>query len=362
METTLKDLFFNLAYYKKLGAEIKKAHASFSPDAFVKDATKNLRDLSLNQRMRQTSIVLKQHLPADYNKTLDIMFRVIPEIDGGYANLVFPDFVSQYGHDHFEASMEALKFFTQYGSSEFAIREFLKRDVNKTLAVMKKWADDKNHHVRRLASEGSRPRLPWSFKLDEVVKNPSLTLPILEKLKTDSELYVRKSVANHLNDFSKDHAALLIDTVKKWDLTHVHTAWIVKHACRTLIKKGDTNALGIFSFEKNTKVSVKKLKIINDKIKIGKVLEFSFDVISEKNKPQKLAIDFTIYYRKKLGELSPKVFKLREVTIQPNETLSFKKSQRMQDFTTRKHYPGKHKLEITVNGNKLASKEFMLVK
>src|SRR5688572_3342758 len=175
METTLKDLFFNPKYYRNLSAEISKVHSSFASDIFYKEVTKGIEPLSLNQRMRHTSVTLKKHLPNDYKKSVDILRRVLPSINAGYANLVFPDFVSVYGHDHFDASMEALHHFTQHGSSEFAIREFLKRDFHKTLAVMKKWAGDKNHHVRRLASEGSRPRLPWSFKLDEVVKNPKHT-------------------------------------------------------------------------------------------------------------------------------------------------------------------------------------------
>lgn len=362
MAATLKDIYFNTAYYKKLAAEIRKVYPKFSADGFIKDATLNLATLELNGRMRQTSITLRKHLPEDYKEALDILFAVIPQIDGGYANLVFPDFVGLYGHDDFDASMAALKLFTQFGSSEFAIREFLRRDFAKTIAVMKKWAVDENHHVRRLASEGSRPRLPWSFKLDAVVKDPSLTLPILERLKSDDELYVRKSVANHLNDFSKDHAEWLTHTVKNWDFSHEHTAWIVKHACRTLIKKGHPAALALFAFEKNTKVKVKKLRLEKNAIKIGGVLKFAFDVVSEKNKPQKLAIDFTVYYRKKSGELSPKVFKLKEATLGPGQTFSLSKSQRMQNFTTRQHYPGKHKLVITVNGMQLAEKSFELKK
>lgn len=362
MPTLLKDLYFNNAFYQKLAKEIQNVYPAFSSALFQKDAARNLAALELNQRLRQTSEALQKHLPSDYEEAIKILSAVIPRIDGGYANLVFPDFVGLYGHDHFNTSMATLKLFTQFGSSEFAIRVFLKRDFAKTIAVMKKWAGDENYHVRRLASEGSRPRLPWSFKLDAVVKNPALTLPILERLKSDDELYVRKSVANHLNDFSKDHAPLLVQTVKKWDLSHEHTAWIVKHACRTLIKKGDPAALALFAFEKDTRVKVKKLQLESAGIKIGGALQFAFDVTSEKNKPQKLAIDFTIYYRKKTGGLAPKVFKLKEVTLGPGQTLSLSKTQRMQNFTTRQHYPGKHKLAITINGNKLAEKTFELIK
>lgn len=362
MAATLKDIYFNEAYYRRLAAQVKKAYGTFSTEGFYKDATQNLAALELNGRMRQTSVALRKHLPQSYGETLSVLFAVIPHINAGYANLVFPDFVGLYGHDDFDASMAALKFFTQFGSSEFAIREFLKRDFKKTIAVMHQWAGDTNHHVRRLASEGSRPRLPWSFKLDAVIADPSLTLPILEKLRADDELYVRKSVANHLNDFSKSHAQLLIQTVKKWDLSNEHTAWIVKHACRTLIKKGDPAALAVFAFEKDTRVSVRNLKLAASKIKIGGVLDFSFAVVSQKKKPQKLAIDFTVYYRKKSGELSPKVFKLKEIVLGPGETFSCRKTQRMQNFTTRKHYPGKHRLVVTINGHKLAEKTFALVK
>ncbi|MBN8219619.1 MAG: DNA alkylation repair protein [Spirochaetes bacterium] len=362
MPTLLKDLYFNNAFYQKLAKEIQNVYPAFSTALFQKDAARNLAALELNQRLRQTSVALQKHLPSDYKEAIEILSAVIPRIEGGYANLVFPDFVGLYGHDLFDTSMAALKLFTQFGSSEFAIREFLKRDFAKTIAVMKKWAGDENYHVRRLASEGSRPRLPWSFKLDAVVKNPALTLPILERLKSDDELYVRKSVANHLNDFSKDHAPLLVQTVKKWDLSHEHTAWIVKHACRTLIKQGDPAALALFAFEKDTKVKVKKLRLESARIKIGGALQFAFDVTSEKNKPQKLAIDFTIYYRKKAGGLAPKVFKLKEVTLGPRQTLSLSKTQRMQNFTTRQHYPGKHQLVVTINGTEVAEKSFELVK
>lgn len=360
MAETLKDLYFNREFYKKLAVEIQKAHPAFAAETFRKDATTGLAALELNERMRQTSVALRKHLPQKYEQALEILITVIPHIEGGYANLVFPDFVGLYGHGNFTASMAALKHFTQFGSSEFAIREFLKRDFTKTIAVMKKWAIDDNHHVRRLASEGSRPRLPWSFKLDAVVKDPNLTLPILERLKSDGELYVRKSVANHLNDFSRDHAAWLTSTVKKWDLSHEHTAWIVKHACRTLIKKGHPAALALFAFEKNTKVKVEKLQLEKNTIKIGGVLKFSFDVVSQKSTPQKLAIDFVIHYRKKSGELSPKIFKLKEVTIGAFESISLSKSQRMQNFTTRQHYPGKHKLVVTINGISCAEESFEL--
>ena len=225
---------------------------------------------------------------------------------------------------------------------------------------MKKWAEDKNHHVRRLASEGCRPRLPWSFNLDEVVKNPNHTLPILEMLKTDKELYVKKSVGNNLNDFSRLHTDWMLKVVNSWDRKNEHTAWIVKHASRTLIKKGDARSLSVFDYEKSPKVKISKFQISNLKIKLGDKFSFSFDIISEKNKSQKLVIDYAIHYQKKSGEMSPKIFKLKDLDLKAKQTVSVSKSHNFQNLSTRKHYPGKHAVEIMVNGKSYGKREFVL--
>jgi 3-methyladenine DNA glycosylase AlkC len=355
----LKEMF-NENFYKNFAKEFSKVYKQFDSKKFVKEVTTSISDLSLNQRMRKTSEVLKHHLPSDYKKAVEIMKKVIPSTKGGYTNLVFPDFVGVYGHDDFESSMEALKYFTKFGSSEFAIREFLKRDFKKTIQVMQKWSVDENYHVRRLSSEGSRPRLPWSFKLDEVIKNPSSTKIILQNLKADEELYVRKSVANHLNDVTKENADYMLDLVNSWDKKNTHTAWIIKHASRSLIKKGHAGSLSVFDFEKNVKISAKNFKLNKRKIKLGERLTFEFDLVSEKNSSQKLVVDYIIHYRKKSGELSPKVFKLKEIDLRAKETVSISKSQVFKDFTTRKHFAGKHEVEIQVNGKGYGKLEFAI--
>lgn len=359
MADALKEMF-NKKFYEQLAQEFNKVDKIFHPEKFVKDVTKNIEQYSLNERMRNTSIVLKNYLPYDYKKSLELLFKVIPNIKRDYTSLIFPDFVGLYGHNDFNISMEALKHFTQFGSSEFAIREFLKRDFNKTIKVMNVWAEDKNHHVRRLASEGCRPRLPWSFKLDEVIKNPKTTLSILEKLNADEELYVRKSVANHLNDISKDNTDWMLQILNGWDKSNQNTYWIIKHASRTLIKKGNIQSLSLFDFEKNAKVNVANFKLNNSKLNLGEVLQFDFDVISEKSKAQKLVIDFAVHYVKKSGERSAKVFKLKEIDLKPKQTISISKKHRFQDFSTRKHYSGKHIIEILINGVSVHKKQFEL--
>jgi len=356
----LKELF-NKKFYVHLSNEIQKVFKGFNSANFLIDVTQNIDALSLNERMRNTSVVLKKYLPQDYKKAIEVLYKVIPNTQRGYTNLVFPDFVGLYGHDHFDISLEALKHFTQFGSSEFAIREFLKRDFNKTIKVMNHWAKDKNHHVRRLASEGSRPRLPWSFKLDEVINNPKSTQSILETLKSDEELYVKKSVANHLNDLSKDNTQHMLALIKAWDKSNAHTAWIVKHASRTLIKKGNVESLAIFEFEKNPKIKLQNFKILKPKIKLGESLEFNFDLISEKTKDQKLVIDYIIHYCKKGNELTKKVFKLKDLNLKPKQKINISKKQLLKDFSTRKHYTGTHFVEIQINGRVMQKLPFTLI-
>jgi 3-methyladenine DNA glycosylase AlkC len=353
----LKEMFGH-TFYKKLANTISSVHPPFSATRFVNEVTHNIEELSLNQRMRKTSLILHQHLPENYRQAIGILKEVVPQLNGGYTSLVFPDFVSQYGLSHFEESLDALKYFTSFGSSEFAIRVFLLQDFERTFKTMLNWSADENFHVRRLSSEGSRPRLPWSFKLDQVIKNPGITSPILENLKCDDELYVRKSVANHLNDISKDAPDHVLKLVNAWDKTHPHTAWIVKRGIRSLLKNGDKKSMNVFGLTKEVKVAIKKFSMANDVVRLNDILQFQFDVVSEKSKPQNLMIDYRIHYYKKSGIQSGKVFKLREITLPPGETISITKKQRFQDFTTRKLHSGEHVLEIIVNGEVVKRKRF----
>ena len=359
----LKELF-NKTFYQKLAEEFQKEDSNFNSKKFVAEVTNNLSALELNQRMRNTSVVLKNHLPADYKKSVEIMKKVIPNMNGGYTNLLFPDFVGLYGKDDLEFSLDALKYFTSYGSSEFAVREFLKHDFEKTIKTMKTWAKDKNHHVRRLASEGCRPRLPWSFKLDRVIENPKLTLPILEILKADDELYVRKSVANHLNDFSKEHPKLILELVKNWIGKSDHTDWILKHGSRTLLKRGDVKVLGHFGIIHNSAIECSNFKILLPKIKVGDYLNYSFALKNKSNKTIKLRIEYAMYFKVAGNNLDSyrgkKVFKISEREIEKKETLSFKCRHSFKLISTRNYYPGIQKIALIINGKEGKVAEFFL--
>lgn len=360
MAELLKEMF-NAAYYERLLQALVASFPRMDADAFRADVLHDLHTRALNPRMRHTSEMIRRHVPGDFRTVVEGLKEVVERMPRGYTALLYPDFVGLYGLDDAAFSLDALRHFTRYGSSEFAVREFFRRDVPGTLAVMRAWAEDDDEHVRRLASEGSRPRLPWSFRLEAVLRDPSLTRPILERLRVDTSLYVRKSVANHLNDFSKDHPAYMLEIVGAWDQSNPHTAWIVKHASRTLIKQGHADSLAVFAFEADAQVAVLDLRLGPDPLRLGEVLDFSFALRSEKAQDQKLVVDYVMHYVKANGQRNAKVFKLKELTLGAGETASFQKRQRILDMSTRKHHPGTHRLEIQVNGKVLAGRDFELL-
>ena len=355
----LKEMF-NAARFRQIATLLTDVHRGFDQKQFLQLATTGLEPLSLLQRMRQGTHALHATLPASYPKALGVLRKLAPKIEHGFVGIMLPDFVGVYGHEHVDESLDELHFLTRFSSAEFAIREFLKRDLTRTLAVMERWSRDENEHVRRLASEGCRPRLPWSFRLEALVADPSAVAPILENLRTDPSLYVRKSVANHLNDISKDHPDWMLARLKSWDLAHPHTQWIAKRAARTLIKAGHQPALRLFNFGSKPAVTLTGLKLAPARIKLGQPIEFSFTLTSASRQTQRLAVDYLIHYVKASGGSAPKVFKLRELTLAPGERQRLRKRQTFRNFTTRRHYSGPHRLEIQLNGRKVAQGAFIL--
>ncbi len=345
----LKEMF-NSNFIKELAFLIKKNYPVFDSVKFVKSVENSeFFDLSLNQRMRKITETLHLFMPENYSKTIEVFKNTISLMKPGYTTIIFPDYVGLYGLSDVKASLDALKFFTSFGTSEFAIRVYLKSDFHATLHEMKKWASDKNTHVRRLASEGSRPRLPWSFKLDKVIENPFLTEPILSTLKNDDELYVKKSVANHLNDITKDNTAAFFEIIKKWDSKPTHTNWIIKHAGRNLIKQGNSKMLALIGVRSSAKISNFKCTLKNDNIKIGDYLTFDCSFVS--NMEQKLVIDYSIFYLKQKGLHTKKTFKLKMVNAQKDELIQVTKKQLLKHFSTRKLNSGIHYFQLIINGN-----------
>ncbi len=352
---------FNEARYRKIARDMAAAFPKFDQKRFLALTLPGLEPLALLARLRRATEALRETLPQDYGKAVALLRAVAPRWGEGFTALVLPDFVGLYGREDFDRSLDALKFFTQFGSSEFAIREFLRRDLQRTLRVMTHWSGDENEHVRRLASEGCRPRLPWSFKLTALITDPSPAAPILENLKADPSLYVRKSVANHLNDITKDHPAWVLDRIESWGLATPHTAWIAKRALRTLIKNGDRRALGVIGAGARAEIAVDTFSVAPKRLRLGEAVTISLALRSTARAVQKLVIDYAIHYVKQSGTTSAKVFKWKEVTLAPGEKLALAKGQVIRDFTTRKHHAGRHAVDLLVNGEKLGSGGFQLV-
>jgi len=357
----LKDVFFTEASVRAMADAIKGVYARFNKSRFVQlvfdDA---FAGLELKQMMRHTTVCLHQMLPKSYRRAVKILMGAAPKVNG-FEAMCLPDYVELYGLDDWEVSMEALALFTKYSSSEFAIRPFLKMDPKRGMAFMKKLADDVDPNVRRFASEGCRPRLPWAAALPQFKEDPSPILPILEKLKSDESEFVRKSVANNLNDISQDHPDLVMGLCEKWFGKSKRTDWIIKRACRTMLKSGDRRAMRLFGFDDPKFIGVSKFKVDRNKPAIGDQLEFSFALDVGTKKVCKARLEYIVYFTKANGKVGTKVFQITEGSYEPGKHV-FTKKHSFADQSTRKHYPGRHEIAIVVNGVEKSRKGFTLVR
>jgi 3-methyladenine DNA glycosylase AlkC len=356
----LKEIF-DARQFRHIAEEAAAVCQAFDAERFLGLALQGLDELSLMQRLRRTTQSLHAALPLSYREAVGVLQLLAPRMQSKFATLALPDFVALYGLDDFDFSMEALRFFTAFGSSEFAVRIFLRKDLHRALAIMQVWSLDEDAQVRRLASEGSRPRLPWSFRLEALMRDPSLSAAILNNLMADPSLYVRRSVANHLNDVTKDQPDWLLGQAQGWSLDNPRTARIARHALRTLIKKGEPRALALVGAAAQPRVAVTDFVVAPSRLTLGEQLSLSFTLTSQATQPQRLVVDYIVHYVKKSGVAFPKVFKLKEFTLQPGASVCIARSQTVRNFTTRVHYPGVHGVELVVNGRILARASFQLL-
>ncbi len=279
----------------------------------------------------------------------------------GWAVLPMNQYVGHHGLGHFDTSMNVLRQLTKHFSSEFGIRFFLLDQPERTLSVLEDWIEDPSRHVRRLVSEGTRPRLPWSMQLPDFIADPAPILPLLDRLKDDNEEYVRRSVANNLNDIAKDHPDRVAKIAGQWlKGASAEREKLVRHACRSLIKQGHAKTLKALGYGPPS-VKLEKLEIKTPQVKFGQALEFEMSLLSDKTKAQDLIIDYVIHHRKANGSTSPKVFKWKTTTLGSKKILSAKRKHPMRKITTRVYYSGTHRLEIVVNGVSQGAQDFELL-
>jgi len=354
-----KDIFFKKDFFTEISSQVQIYYPQFDEELFFKLVfDERWKDLELKERMRHVTFCLHETLPDDYPATLDILKKIAHNFKG-FDVMVFPDYVECYGLKHWEISIPALAYFTRFCSSEFAIRPFIIENADKALSLMLEWSLSDDHHLRRLSSEGCRPRLPWAMSLPNLKKDPDLIFPILENLKDDPTEYVRKSVANNLNDISKDHPELVLERCRNWLGKSKNTDWIIKHACRTLLKAGNTKALRLFGFGDPKEILVSDFELSKNELSIGDEFHFSFQINVNTRESTKVRLEYIMYFVKSKGKLSQKVFQIIEKKYAPGSHI-IKRKHSFKDLTTRKHYPGEHFISIIVNGVEKSKDSFNL--
>ena len=350
-------LQFGAPVVRRLAREISDVHPGFAVRAFERDALRGFDELELIDRGRHLAAVLQRHLPSDYPAALDVLMRTIPPVRpagtgmAAFFYLTHTEFVRQFGLEHFGESMDSLRALTRVFTSEFAIRPFLAQHQDRTLQLLHGWARDADEHVRRLVSEGTRPRLPWAPVLRAFQRDPAPVLELLEHLRDDPSLYVRRSVANNLNDIGKDHPSILTDTAARWmQGASSDREWIVRHALRSAVKRGDPAALAVLGFTSGSRLVVAASTITPARPLLGGRVTIQCTLHNPTRRTERTVADLRVHFVKANGERRAKVFKLATVTVEPGEQITVRKTISLADLTTRAHYPGRHPVDVQLNG------------
>lgn len=362
-------LIYNKEFFDAFIQHVQKVIPSVKKEQFLEHIfTTDWDALELKQRMRRISNVLHQFFDSDFSIGVKQLVEVYENAKGsemgalGFEYMFFPDYVEFYGLNHYQESMNAMERITQLVSCEFAIRPFFIQYPEQTLAQMIEWSKHPHPMVRRLSTEGCRPRLPWAMALPAFKKNPQPILPILERLRNDESESVRRSVANNLNDISKDNPDIVYQLVKGWKGESKEVDWVVKHACRTLLKQGLPHIMTLFDYGAVEDLEIGKVHITTPEVKIGGVLNFEFNLKNKTDKSTKVRVEYGVYYKKANGTLSKKVFKISEKEYQPKEEVAITRKQNFKIISTRVFHTGEHGLALIVNGNEFEMQSFVLTK
>jgi 3-methyladenine DNA glycosylase AlkC len=366
---------FNTALIAQTAKHLYRVYPAFDHKLFVRTASGGLDALEMKGRAMQIASALEATLPADFDQAAGILESALApafttedlapmhtstEGIAGWVIWSTGEFVVRRGLTQPERAMKSLREMTMRFSTEYSIRPFIDQHSAMAMKTLHKWSTDKNLHVRRLVSEGSRPRLPWGLQLKALITDPSPTLPLLRQLQDDKSEYVRRSVANHLNDIAKDHPALVADWLDEHlpKATAERTA-LLRHATRTLVKDGDPRILKAWGVGTAFKGSA-ELTLDRKRVKIGEDIGLQVQLRSTAKTSQKLVIDYAVHHVKANGSTSPKVFKGWKQTLEAGQTLNLSKCHSLKEITTRRYHAGVHRVEVLVNGNAVAQAQFVL--
>lgn len=368
MPEPLKDVFSS-SLVRRLADEIASAEPSFPVATFVDQAVDGLEALELMDRAKQLARALGDHLPAAYPAAVDVLLRSLgPEhatdelVGGGLSTFFYLPhtlFVAERGLEHFELSMHAQYELTKRFTAEFSIRPYLARYPERTIAVLSEWLEDPNPHVRRLVSEGTRLRLPWASRVSWLDAHPERVIELLERLKDDPTTLVRRSVANNLNDLGKVRPELLMRSCAAWleDASSERRA-LVEHALRSAVKRGEPAALQLLGYGKQAAVSLENVRFEPVSVAIGDRVRIRFDLISHSKVPEEVLVDLAVHFVKARGHTSPKVFKLKRLTLPAGGRVELQASVSLAVHSTRVPQPGSHAVDVLVNGQALRAGAF----
>ncbi|MCL2762144.1 MAG: hypothetical protein FWD36_02910 [Treponema sp.] len=376
MTEALKDMF-NKQFFDRFTKDLKLVINDFNTRKFVSQIMDDeWENREFKQRCWHITTVLKDFLPADYKaaiaKILELLDHIKDRHDYSEVNdeaftlaleygWILDNFVEQYGIDDYETSIKAIEKITQFTSCEFSVRPFIIKYPKKMMKQMLVWSKYKHWGVRRLSSEGCRPRLPWSMALPNLKEDPTPIIPILENLKDDISRFVRLSVANNLNDIAKDNPETVINLVKKWQGKSENIDWIIKHGCRTLLKQGNAEAMELFGFDGAKNITIKDFKIVTPKVKIGEALEFGFKLMNNSAKAVKIRLEYGLYYQKANKTLSKKVCRISEKEYAKNSTTHITRKHSFKVVTTRVLHTGLHQVSVIINGKEFEKYDFELI-
>jgi len=368
---SLKDHLFNEETVGRLGGMLADADPSFDRESFMASVLEAMPDLELKQRITMISDLLGEQLPNNFEQAVVVIENALPPpLDPSLSDDDFGDFIIAPLGDYvvrrgmaladYDRSIALLKELTMRFSMEGYVRPFLVEYPEPTMATLAVWAEDPNYHVRRLVSEGTRPRLPWAPRIPIDIEAP---IPLLDRLFADPTRFVTRSVANHLNDISKIDSDLAISTLQRWQDASIQDSkeleWMTRHALRSLVKQGDSGAMRLLGYSPTPAIEVDSL-VTDEVARIGDQLVFSVTVTARAD--ERLLVDYIIEFVKKNGSTRPKVFKLKVFEMSDGETRTLEKRHRLPaSATTFTLYPGRHSLSVMINGNSLATTEFELV-
>jgi len=371
----------NARTVERAGEHLYRAWPAFDRQRFERQATHGLDALEFKARAMQLADALQATLPVHFADAAAVLEASLADpipldaageptglsgahSEGGLSGWVvwsMGEFVVRQGMADVPRALACLHALTQRFSAEFAIRPFIQQHPEATLATLQQWVSDPSAHVRRLVSEGSRPRLPWGLRLQALVTDPAPTLPLLRALQDDPSAYVRRSVANHLNDVAKDHP----DLVVQWVLEHLegasdHRTALLRHASRSLIKQGHAPTLQAWGLGQGL-MGDATLSLSTDHARVGEDVGLHVTLHSTAHAPQQLVVDYAVHHVRANGSTSPKVFKGWKLTLEPHTTRTLDKRHSLRPVTTRQLYPGPHRIELQINGQTCACATFELL-